>query len=125
MLRAHCAHSRNAVNQPRRFARFGLVIGLLALAACSDEEPGGVKTPELPEMPQGTAAAINCTAVVRTRQIMCGSEAAALARGEGVMTAGRGGGLWSGVSTQAMDNDSVLMVGGQNLYVKLTSSNLV
>jgi hypothetical protein len=81
----------------RSAQRAGILFSLLALAACN--ERGAPLAPETtPEQPALEVAQIKCTASVKSLSVSCGHPDLGGARG--------------------------LVVGGQNVYVKLTSSNL-
>lgn len=74
------------------------VSALPFVAACSDRASDPVVSPS-PESPASTAIAVSCTANVRSGKVTCGAPAGATGRSD-------------------------LIVGGQNAYVQLASSNI-
>lgn len=74
------------------------LFALLLLAACSDALPSGPGAPLLPAPPEGTVAALNCTAQVSPAVVACAP-------------ANRVGGAQASI------------VGGQNVNVRLTAGN--
>lgn len=95
------------------------------IAGCTDEGPGGVRPPTPPEPPQFQMSALECSASVGRREILCapaepGLDAASAVRRSS--NAGRGG-LWT-ASSDPGAGDASLIIGGQGVYVTLASSNI-
>lgn len=93
--------TRPAVVRPGRLAA---LLALTALAACSggdDPLAPGPTAPSQPLLPQSAIAVLSCSASVRERTLTCGGD----------------GGSTSGARTDRV-------IGGQNVNVRLTSSNL-
>ena len=116
---------RNFSSVGRR-ARANLITlgALVAFAACSDAEPGGVNPPipaPTPE-PQLQPAVLDCTATTSSRQVTCAPAAGGLSAGDGAWraTSGRGG-LWAAGSGDA---GASLILGGQGVNVTMTGTNV-